>query len=487
MDRIRFSDPVAQKLKEYHLPQHKKTELLSFAYGSVIELDDGSLVVLVCNPDEVFLLAADCYSRVGFAHLGVHVDVRAGIVWNGVTKGQKVVVVIDIHDHFFADEPHFSGTDDRDDLRTAFQYRMHLGQFLQPDQTLLPVSLLIARHGWAARRVIFDGAGKPHFKPFAVDILGEQFERHGVVDQTGQSWTARQSAMILPRQRASIQSMRVVIVGAGGTGSIVLETACRLEFRLINIIDGDHIESSNLNRLHGACAADVGKQKAQFLAARGRTLFPEGRFSATATDAFSDAATAVLVGADLILGCIDNAETRFYLNRLAVQFAIPYFDCGTLVQLEPQPVFHSRVNAVIPGLTRCGHCSDVEFLPRKVPDAFLDLGTLAAQRGAGYVQDHAAEQPAPAVYPLNQQVVSAMMNEVLNWICGWKPFAHSLYQRSDRLTIERLDRSNYARGPADDCPLCSSLLGTAFENKLPRRGGEVSLSNLIPDLENENG
>lgn len=487
MDRIRISAPVAQKLKAYHLAQQKQTELLSFAYGSVIELRDGSLVVLVCDPDQVFLLAPDCYSSAGYAQLGVHADVRAGIVWTALQRGQAVVVVIDIHDHFFADQAQFSATDDRDDLRTALQYRRHLGRYLRPGQTLLPVSLLLARQQWAARRVVWDGAGQAGFRQFTVDILGEQFERHGVAGLASPAWAARQSAMMAPRQRAAVHSMRVVIVGAGGTGSIALETAGRLEFGQIDIIDPDRIECSNLNRLHGASPADVGKPKAQFLAARGRALFPDGRFRAIDTDACSDAATAALAAADLILGCVDNAETRFYLNRVAVQFALPYFDCGTLIQLAPRPLFHSRVNAIIPGLTPCGHCSDIEFMPRKVPDAFLDQGVLAAQRQAGYVQEGDPQLPAPAVYPLNLQAVSAMLNEVLNWICGWQPFAHSLYQRSDRSAVERLDRGNYARGPADDCPLCSSLLGTAFDNRLPRRGGAVSLSHPIPDLEHEHG
>lgn len=487
MDRIRITQPVAEKLKAYHLDPTKKTELLSFAYGTIIKNEDGNIVVVVANPDDVFLLAPDCYISKGFAHLGVHVDVRAGVVSKAIQREQQAIVVIDAHDHFFTDKACFSKADDRDDLRTAIQYKEQLCHYLNPGQELFAVSLLIAQKEWAARRVIWNTSEQPEFKHLVVDILGQQLERHGLNETPFEPWSVRQSEIMSLTHSAIIKSLRLTIVGGGGTGSIAVEAAARLGFRAIDIIDQDKIETSNLNRLHGASETDVGKQKASFLTERCKALFPDGSFRAINTDAFSDSATNSLIAADIILGCVDNSETRWYLNRLAVQFAIPFFDCGNLIQIDSVVVFHSRVNAIIPGLTPCGHCSDIEFMPRKVPDSFVELGTLKAQRAAGYVQNQSTELPAPAVYPLNLQTVSWLMNEIMNWICGWQPFAHSIYHRSNSTSIERLDRSNYLVSPGEDCPICSSLLGTCFENKLPCRGVEVSLSNVIPDMESNYG
>lgn len=488
MDRIRITQPVAEKLSAYHLSVGKSKESLSFAYATAVETSDGDLVVILAEPDDVLLLAPDCYISAGAAHLSVPADVRAGFVMRGIEKKRKVLVLVDIHDHFFAARASYSGTDDRDDLRTAIQYKKHLSGYLGEGQSVIAISLLIARNEWAARRVVWNSGGKPTFKYLTVDVLGESLHRNGIANACTEPepWSVRQSGLISPQQSAAIKSMHLCIVGGGGTGSIAFEAACRLGFGSIDVIDQDQIEISNLNRFHGASASDVGKQKAEFLAARGRKLFPDGQFRAINTDAFTEAATQSLTGSDIIIGCVDNAETRWYLNRLAVQFAIPYFDCGNLIQLEPEVVLHSRVNAVIPGLTRCGHCSDIEFMPRKIPDSFVDTNSLRAQREAGYVQNQSADIPAPAIYPLNLQTVSWLMNELLNWLCG-RAFAHSIYHRSNRNFIERLDRTNYPAGPAEDCPVCSSLLGTCFENRLPRRGGEVCLSNFSPEMEINHG
>lgn len=482
MDRIRITQAVADKLSAYHLHAGKDKESLSFAYATAVETSDGDsdLLIVLADPDDVLLLAPNCYISNGATHLSVPADVRAGVVMRGIEKKWKVLVLIDIHDHFFAEKAHFSRTDDRDDLSTALQYKKHLSRYLKEGQSIIAISMLLGQKEWNARRVVWNKKGKPEFKFLMVDLLGESFHRHGIVTGRSEPWGVRQSGLISSQQSAAIKSMRLAIVGGGGTGSIAFETACRLGFRCIDILDPDCIEVSNLNRFQGASASNVGNQKAEFLASRGKQLFPDGHFRAINTDVFTEAATQSLTSSDIIIGCVDNAETRWYLNRIAVQFAIPYFDCGNLIQLEPEVVLHSRVNAVIPGLTRCGHCSDIEFMPRKIPDSFLDANTLREQREAGYVQNQSAEIPAPAIYPLNLQVVGLLMIELLNWLCG-RTFAHSIYHRSDRNLIERLDRTNYPEGPAEDCPLCSTLLGKCFENKLPSRGGEVGLSNIIPE------
>lgn len=486
MDRIRITQPVAEKLSAYHLSVGKSKESLSFAYATAVETSDGDIVIVLADPDDVLLLAPDCYISNGAAHLSVPSDVRAGVVMRGIAKNWKVLVLIDIHDHFFADKARYSDTDDRDDLRTAFQYKQHLARYLKEGQSIIAISLLLGRREWAARRVVWSTEGKTVFKYLTVDVLGESLHRSGIVNACSEPWSARQSGLISAQQSATVKSLRLTIVGGGGTGSIAFETACRLGFTSIDVIDQDRIEVSNLNRFQGASTRDVGEEKAEFLAKRGRELFPSGNFHAINTDAFTEAATKSLIRSDVIIGCVDNAETRWYLNRLAVQFAIPYFDCGNLIQLKPDVVLHSRVNVVIPGLTRCGHCSDIEFMPRKVPDSFVEINTLLAQREAGYVQNQPVDIPAPAIYPLNLQTVSWLMVELLNWICG-RTFAHSIYYRSNRNLIERLDRLNYPVGPAEDCPVCSSLLGTCFENRLPRRGGEVCLSNIAPEMEINHG
>jgi hypothetical protein len=483
MDRLRITKPVIERLKAYHLYPGKHNESQSFILSHAYFTADDNLTIVTSEPDDLILLADDCYDSVSGGHLKVPVDVKAGVVTRAIQRAIPVTVIVDVHDHFFANSAFFSKTDDRDDLRTGIQYKNNLSAYLNTEQNLISVSLLISQNEWRARRVVWEN-GIPRFKPVAVDLIEESFTRF--YHQEGHSieeWQNRQSTIISPKQSATIKTLKLCFVGGGGTGSVAVEAAVRAGFRAIDIIDPDKIELSNLNRFQGATLKDIARFKAEFLVEKINSIFEDGSFRAITSDVFSEQATESLLSSDIIIGCVDNAETRWYLNHLCVQYALPYFDCGNLIQSEPQGIIlHSRISIVIPGLTRCGHCSDIVFFPRKVPDSFLDMMTLKIQRMAGYIQNQDIDQPSPSIYPLNLQTVSWLIQELLNWLCG-RSVAHSIYYRTDRNLIERLDRLNYSVGPLDDCPICSSLLGTCNENKLPQRGSEICLSNIFPNME----
>lgn len=481
MDKIRMSQSVADALRTYHLANGKKTESLSFAYGHLIQGVNGEYIVVIANLDCLVFLAEDCFMSKGPGHVTVPIDVRAGVIMEGIRRGYSVL--IDIHDHFFAKHAHFSGVDDTDDMRTAKYFMLSLPAFVPKGQTFDSVSLLLAQDDFAGRRVVIMN-GKAQFSPMVVDIIGDTFQRFDrSTNEVIDGRFVRHNGMISEHEKKIIASLNIGIVGCGGTGSITVESLLRIGVKRGALIDGDCIEESNLNRLQGAGMRDIGQSKAKFLAERVTSLFPDAKFTPIETEVFSDEAIAALKTFDIILGCIDNNETRWFLNRFSVQYFIPYFDCGVLIETDPQVILHSRVNVIIPGTTRCGNCSDIEFIPRKRPDSFLDSSTLAAQRSAGYVQASTSDTPAPASYSLNQQAVSWMTQEILNFLCGWRNVAHSIYHRGDSDRIERLDRKNYAVGPAEDCSVCSVLLGTCNEHKLPRRGEEVDLVQLIPEGE----
>lgn len=57
----------------------------------------------------------------------------------------------------------------------------------------------------------------------------------------------RNHILINPKEQASIAKTKVILAGAG-LGSLIAETALRLGFEHLVLIDGDHVEMSNLNR-----------------------------------------------------------------------------------------------------------------------------------------------------------------------------------------------------------------------------------------------
>ena len=59
--------------------------------------------------------------------------------------------------------------------------------------------------------------------------------------------------------------LRVAVVGAGGTGSAVCEQLVRLGVRHLDLFDVDRLSESNVTRVYGSTATDVGRPKVEVL------------------------------------------------------------------------------------------------------------------------------------------------------------------------------------------------------------------------------
>jgi len=110
----------------------------------------------------------------------------------------------------------------------------------------------------------------------------------------------------------------VVVVGAGGLGCPVLAYLAGAGVGTLHVVDGDHVEASNLHRQPLFILADVGRPKAEAAAGRLAALNPQlriephvARFDAT------NAAQLVALG-DVIVDCSDNFRTKFLVNDAAV-------------------------------------------------------------------------------------------------------------------------------------------------------------------------
>jgi hypothetical protein len=62
----------------------------------------------------------------------------------------------------------------------------------------------------------------------------------------------------------------------------------------------------------------------------------------------------------------------------------------------------------------------------------------------------------------------------MNWISGWHPISYSMVQRSD-LGVWRLNRKSAVEQPAEDCPICSHLIGRGDSYPLPKPETSITL------------
>ncbi len=136
------------------------------------------------------------------------------------------------------------------------------------------------------------------------------------------------AAIVMP---VEYNSLRFIVVGAGGTGSFVVAALARLIFELkqqqnksaeILIVDPDVVENGNIPRSN-FCFAEVGRYKAQTLAERVSMAWGiETSFSCEKFDAEKHLKNSNSDYRNLmiIVGCVDNYLARREMHRALDEF-----------------------------------------------------------------------------------------------------------------------------------------------------------------------
>jgi hypothetical protein len=193
-----------------------------------------------------------------------------------------------------------------------------------------------------------------------------------------------------------------------------------LGFRNVLVLDDDHVEASNLNRLVTADQADTGSPKTIVARRRMRAIDPLVDVGAlpglTVTGDHPE-----LHNVDLIIGCVDHDGPRHRLNQIAVDTRTPYIDIATGVDDTHEPVaLGGRVVFVLPGgpcLTCLDELDSAEIARWAKPS---DQQNLDRQHGYG------TGTANPSVVHLNGLAVNAAVAELAAWLSGVRPPARWL-------------------------------------------------------------
>jgi len=136
------------------------------------------------------------------------------------------------------------------------------------------------------------------------------------------------AAVVMP---VEYNTLRFVVVGAGGTGSFFVPALARLIFELkqqqnksaeMLIVDPDVVENGNIPRSN-FCFAEVGRYKAQTLAERVSTAW--GIKTSFACEKFDPEKHLKSLNSDyrnltIIVGCVDNYIARREMHRALDEF-----------------------------------------------------------------------------------------------------------------------------------------------------------------------
>src|ERR1700691_1400593 len=182
--------------------------------------------------------------------------------------------------------------------------------------------------------------------------------------------------------QAALTRGRVLVVGAGGLGSPVLQYLAGAGVGCLGIVDADTLGASNLHRQPIFALADAGRQKAELAAAAVQRINPAVRVELHALRLDADNALALIRGYDVVVGCSDNSRTKYLITDAAVLahrpavFASVYQYEGQLQVYKPEPR-HACLRCLWPDAVAdgvVGNCAAAGVLG-PVPGTF---GTLQA-------------------------------------------------------------------------------------------------------------
>jgi hypothetical protein len=243
-----------------------------------------------------------------------------------------------------------------------------------------------------------------------------------------------------------VAALNVAVVGAGGTGSVVAQQLAYLGVRRFVLLDPDHVERTNLNRLVGATLADVGRSKVDVVAENIRRIIPEASVVALQGSVLARRDAIALLDTDFIFGCTDTHGSRAVLNQIAYQYYIPTIDLGVRIAAANGRIesISGRVQLLQPGIA-CVVCQgllDAELVRR-------DLLSDDERRRDTYILNDA--EPQPAVISINSTVASLAVTMFLSVVAGVPVRARHQIYRGEEGVVRRV-----VSDPDPECIVCSA-------------------------------
>lgn len=215
--------------------------------------------------------------------------------------------------------------------------------------------------------------------------------------------------------RRILQNLRIGVIGAGGTGSIVLLALATMGVGSICAWDMDTIKKENLHRTLGATKEDIGSNKVQALARTIRAVATAAPFELLPFDGKGTSVGGLtkLKDCDLAFCCVDRFAPRVPLNDFAYAHLIPVIDMASWIHPSGQTIDAIVTHAHVwsPGIP-CAWCRQT-ITPR-----LLTQEAQGNQRGIEHRAPYGlpldqTDGVEPSVLPLNLTGVGLALMEFM--------------------------------------------------------------------------
>ncbi len=138
-----------------------------------------------------------------------------------------------------------------------------------------------------------------------------RYQRHLIIDSFGAAAQQR------------LKDARVLVVGAGGLGSAVLQYLAAAGVGTLGIVEFDRVTISNLQRQVLYADSDLRKPKIEAAARRLRAMNPEMEVKCYPFMLSDGNAAGIFCGYDLAVDCTDNYPARCVIDRASRKSGIP--------------------------------------------------------------------------------------------------------------------------------------------------------------------
>jgi molybdopterin/thiamine biosynthesis adenylyltransferase/proteasome lid subunit RPN8/RPN11 len=348
---------------------------------------------------------------------------------------------------------YFSSQDDRNEAELARLAQNRNGETAIMPSLLFANGELVAGRVWTSPDSVVD-------LEYARTIGGNWHTIFFAADLTLASPAlARQELALGGGFNRLMGHMRIGVVGAGGTGSPLLQQLPRMGAGHIGIFDPDHVEHSNLNRLYGATWDDA-ERKVKKVDVAKREIERMGLGTQVRTyDSWIGSAECrdALKSMDVIFGCTDDHDGRLLLNRLAYYYLIPVIDIGLALRVTERFGIScleadGRATVLEPG-SSCLVCRRIvdaaaaseEALRRTDPQEYERRKAEAYVRGEG--------NPSPAVISFTTSVATMAVEEMIQRLNQFRGEDGSIANRVRKFNLVEDFRPGAKQEP---CRICAS-------------------------------
>lgn len=329
------------------------------------------------------------------------------VVINKAIKDKKALV--EAHSHPFSDYPSFSASD-KQGFREFVPYMVDSIKGVPYAATV-----------WAKRGIsgVCWSAWPQKEEEVEITLIGDVLVKTLSRSRAGSLDSGRYDRQIRAfgkEGQAAIVSLKVGIVGLGGIGCHVAQQLAYLGVRDLTLVDSQVVDPTNLNRLVGATADDIGKAKVEVISRLVKKILPDAILHPIYQDLRSSEAFESMKSVDVIFGCVDNDGARLVLNELSLAYLVPYIDSGVEIEMSDGKVEQvgGRVNLVLPD-GPCLHCMrQLDLEEARI--ALSPAAEIQRARAQGYIRGD--DEPSPSVVSLNGIVASLAVTEFTNLATG---------------------------------------------------------------------